>query len=242
MIQRSYLITSILLLLRMAGMGQTDTINVNGFIGLRGMWQTGNLNQINLMPNGKMWLSHPNHYMEISGNYHFIKVDGFEAKNDLWFYGLYQRRPQKRFFPSFHTIAGFAVSFKIDRSVVTGVGGGMNIIRRGPQKYFQFHLHGSYLNFQFKAKPALRSFALGSLFRANIPVNKWLLLGWELASYHSMETTAFWGGGNLFQLIFHLAKNFSVNLSHQTYYNHQTATDIEQTNTQLLFGLQYSFH
>ena len=37
--------------------GQTDSTSIGGFMGLRGMWQTGNLNQINLMPNFAEFLS-----------------------------------------------------------------------------------------------------------------------------------------------------------------------------------------
>ena len=221
--------------------GQTDSTSIGGFMGLRGMWQTGNLNQINLMPNGKVWLTHPNHYAEVLGAYHYIKVDGFEAKNDLWFYGLYQHKSNNRLYLSANVVSGFAVSYRIDHSVVAGLGGGVNIIKNSPRRYFQFHLYGAYLDFRFEEEEALQSFTLSSLLRANIPITKWFNFGWELGSYHSMKETAFWGGGNLFQLIFNLSKNFSVNVSHQTYYNHQTATNIERTNTQMLFGLQYSF-
>ena len=49
--------------------GQTDSTSIGGIMGLRGMWQTGNLNQINLMPNGKVWLTHPKHYAEVLGTY-----------------------------------------------------------------------------------------------------------------------------------------------------------------------------
>ncbi len=235
------IITAFALFICTCTYGQTDSTSTGGFVGLRGMWQTGNLNQINLMPNGKIWLIHSNHYAEVLGAYHYIKVDGFEAKNDLWFYSLYQYSPNNRLYPSANVVSGFAVSYRIDHSIVAGIGGGLNIILNSPGKYFQFHMYGSYLEFKFEEEDPLQSFALSTLLRAKIPVTKWLIVGWELGSYHSMDETAFWGGGNLFQLIFNLSKNFSVNISHQTYYNHQTATNIQETNTQMLFGFQYSF-
>ena len=221
--------------------GQTDSVIIGGLAGLRGMWQTGNLNQINLMPNGTIWLKHTKHYAEVLGTFHYIKVDGFEAKNDLWLYSLYQYSPSNRFFPSANAVTGYAVSYKLDHSIVVGIGGGVNLIKKSPTRYLQFQVYSSYLDFKFVGEDALKSFAFSSLLRANIPMTKWLTFGWELGSYHSIREAEFWGGGNLYQLIFNLTKNFSVNISHQTYYNHQAATNIEKTNTQMLFGFQYSF-
>ena len=237
-----YIIICLLCLIAGFAFGQTDSIQVNGFIGLRGMWQTGNLNQFNLMPNGKVWLNHPKHYAEIIGNYHFIKVDDFEAKNDLWFYGLYQYNHNKRFFPSAHAIGGYAISYRIDHSIVTGLGGGMNVISNSPNRYFQIHIYGSYLDFKFEEKEVIQSLALGSHLRVNIPFNKWMVFNWELGSYHTFKELDFWGGSNLIQLLFQLGEKCALNISHQTYYNHQTADNIENTNMQTLFGFQYSFN
>lgn len=234
-------LTAFSLFLYIFSYGQTDSTSIGGFVGLRGMWQTGNLDQLSLMPNGKIGLTHPKHYAEVLGTYHYIKVGDFEAKNDLWLYSLYQYTPNNLFYLSANVVSGFAVSYRIDHSIVAGVGGGVNIIKNSPRKYFQFHLYGSYLDFQFVGEKALQSFALGSLLRANIPINQWFNFQWELGSYHAMKETSFWGSGNLLQLVFNLSKNFSLNISHQTYYNHQTASNIEKTNTQMLFGFQYSF-
>ena len=193
------------------------------------------------MPNGKVWLTHPAHHAEVLGTFQYIKVDGFEAKNDLWLSALYQYRPDRRFYLSGHAVSGFASSYRIDHSIVAGVGGGVNVIKYSPRKYFQFHIYGSYLDFKYEREEALQSFALSSLLRANIPMAKWFAVQWELGTYHSMTQTDFWGGSNLFQLIFNLTQNFSLNISHQLYYNHQAASGIAKTNTQMLFGFNYSF-
>lgn len=221
--------------------GQPDSTQIGGFAGIRGMWQTGNLNQVSLIPNGKAWLTHPNHYAELLATFHYIKVSGFEVKNDLWSNSLYQYKPENRFFPSAQVVTGTAVSFRINHSILAGIGGGVNVIRKRPTKYLQVHLYTSYLNFEFEGESPLRSFAIGTNLRANIPLNKWLNFHWELGSYHSMKETDFWGGSNLLQLSFRIGSKFSMNLSHQTYHNQHTITNIKNTNTQTLWGCQYSF-
>lgn len=83
--------------------------------------------------------------------------------------------------------------------------------------------------------------AIGSLIRAQLPVNAHINFRWELSTFHSMNDSSFWGGGNLFQFNIFVFKNLSLNTSHQSYYNHQTATNIEKMNTEMLFGIQYQF-
>ena len=39
-----------------------------------------------------------------------------------------------------------------------------------------------------------------------------------------------------------ILKNLFLNISHQTYYNNQIAPNIENTNTEMLFGIQYLFN
>ena len=218
----------------------TDSVSLGGSIGIRGMWQTGNLNQVSLMPTGNLNLTAKNHFVQVSGNYQFLIVEGFQVKNDLWSYGLYQYKPYNLFFPSASAVSGFAASYAIDHSFVAGLGVGLNVIKNQGERYFQLHLHAGYLDFKFEDQIALQSFAFSSLLRAKFPLKKGFVIGWELGSYHAMKETDFWGGDNLLQVMVRLNNNLSASVSHQTFYNHKAAPNIQNTNTQLLFGLHYS--
>lgn len=219
-----------------------DSLSINGRLGLMGRWQTGNLDQISIMPNGGVSFDQFSYHAELNASYHFLKVNGFNAINDLWTYGLFQYQPHHRVFPSIHTIIGFAKSYKIDHSIVTGIGGGVNLHKKSPFNFLQVHLYGAYLDFQYERENTHKAVAIGSQIRATLPLNATIKLRWELSTFHSMKEVNFWGGGNLLQLNILVSRNLSLNISHQSYYNHQTATDIEKVNTEMLFGIQYQFN
>ena len=218
-----------------------DSLSINGSVSLMGRWQTGNLNQISLMPNGRISLSNNSFYLELNSAYHFLKVDGFKAKNDLWTYGLFQYQPNNRIFPSLHTIMGFAKSYEIDHSIVMGAGGGVNIYKQSPDNFLQVHLYGALFNFQYKEEEPHKAIAIGSQIRARIPISRQINFRWELSGFYSTQDRTFWGGGNLLQLNFIILKNLMLNINHQTNYNNQTTPNIENTNTEMLFGIQYQF-
>ena len=125
--------------------------------------------------------------------------------------------------------------------MVTGIGGGINIHKKSPVIFLQVHLYGAYLNFQYEMENTHEAVAIGSLIRAMIPLNAHIKFRWELSTFHSMKEANFWAGGNLIQLNILVLKNLFLNVSHQSYYNHQTAIGIENTNTEMLFGIQYQF-
>ena len=218
-----------------------DSLIINGRFGLMGRWQTGNLNQISIMPNGSVSLHKSTFYADFMTTYHFLRINGFNAIDDLWTYGLYQHQPNRRIFPSVHSIIGYSKSFLIDHSVVTGIGAGVNIHKKSLANYLQLHLFGSYFNFQYQTESAHKAVAISSLIRAVLPINKHVNFQWVFSTYHSTKDTAFWGGGNSFRLNITLLKNLMLNINHQTYYNHQTTAHIKNTNTEMLFGIQYNF-
>ncbi len=218
-----------------------DTLQVNGQIGLLGRWQTGNLSQLSVMPNGALLLDNRSFHAGLSVSYHFLRVNGFTVKDDLWINGLFQSQPDHRWYFSAHAVVGYAASYRIDHSSLSGAGLGWNIRPRRGEDFVQLHVFAGYLNFKYQIELQHAAVGLGSLLRVSLPVGDRLRLRWELTSYHSARTTDFWGGGNLLQLHFLLTPRFSVNITHQTYYNHQTVEPIEQTNTEMLFGVNYSF-
>ncbi len=229
------------------GMAQTenvsleDALSINGNLTLRGRWQTGNLNQISLMPGGYFSLTKPSFFAELNTTYHFLRVNGFNVKNDLWNYALMQYQPGRRLFPSIHVIVGYAKSYRIDHSIIAGPGVGLNIHNKSGYNFFQVHIYGAYLDFQYEEQTNHSSLAMGTLLKSKIPLNKHVSFQWELSTYHSMQDRNYWGGGNLIILNFKVLKNLSLNITHQTYYNNQTTIDIKKTNTEMLFGIQYNF-
>jgi hypothetical protein len=220
---------------------QLESFTTEGRLGLMGRMQTGNLDQVSIMPNGSFSLENSGFYSEFNASYHYLKVNGFNAINDFWTYGLYQHIPKNLFYPSVHTIVGFAKSFKIDHSIVLGVGSGVNLFKNSKLSYLQAHLYTGYLNFQLEDVSAHKAQFIGSQIRAKLPVNQLVNIQWGFSSFHSLKETKFWGGDNLLRLQIMLYKNLSINVSHQTYYNNQTATGINNTNTEMLFGFQYQF-
>ena len=123
------------------------------------------------------------------------------------------------------------------------LGGGMsiNIHQKSPTNFLQASIYGGYMDFQNTMESPYQTFILGTAVRAKLPISKTVNGRWELATYHSTQTTSFWGGSYLLQLNFRTHKNLFFNITHQLYYNHLTPETIEQLNSELLFGLQFSF-
>ena len=218
-----------------------DSLIVDIRMGLMGRLQTGNLSQISLLPNASISIKRSSYFINVNTVYHFIRVNDFDVKNDFWFNGLLQYRPKKRIFPSFHSTIGFAASYLIDYSSLTGAGLGINILNPKNHSFFQAHIFGGYLHFKYQEQSQLASIGLGSLIRANIPIGKKVNFQWLLSTYQSTKNFNFWGGGNLFQFNFIVSKQLVLNLVHQSYYNNETASTIKNTNTEMLYGFQYNF-
>lgn len=227
--------------LQAAGQVNKSVMQSNLRFGLMGRWQTGNLEQFSILPNATFSLKNEKHLLELRTNYNYIKVGGFNAVNDLWQDVLYQYQPHKRLYLTVHAINGFAQSYRIDYSSLNGVGAGLNLIRNTAKKYLQIQLVGGYLNFDFEGLPAHSAVGLGSLIRSSFPLGKRITLVWEMSTYHSTQDHDFFGGGNFLQLDLAIAKGLSINIRHQTYYNHQKVELTENLNSMMLFGIQYQF-
>ena len=123
-------------LAQLEGQPANDSLFVKGRLGLMGRWQTGNLNQISIMPNGNISFDKTDYYCELNATYQFIKVDGFKVKDDLWTYSLYQHQPNRLIFLSGHAIMGYARSYSIAYSTVVGIGGGINVLKKNTDNIF----------------------------------------------------------------------------------------------------------
>ncbi len=218
----------------------TDSLLIDGRVGLMGRWQSGNLNQVSVLPSINISLAKKSFDLSTNVAYHYLEVEGFNAINDLWINVLYQHRPAKRIFPAIHFIGGFAKSYRIDRSYTLGLGAGMNIRKKSSLDYFQVYVIPGYLDFQFEQGQNSTALSLNGLIKARFPLASSLHFIWELSSYQSTKDAEFWGGGNLFQLDYGVTSHLSVNIRHQLYHNNEEVPGTEKTNATMLFGIQYN--
>lgn len=222
--------------------GQSDSLIVNIEMGIRGRWQTGNLNQFALNPNARMIFSNQKFKTEFRADYQYLKVSGFVPVNDLWASWTYKYRPMRKTFPLIKAIGGFAKSYKIDHSFLAGGGAGINIIHKSPFQYLQFHAFAGYINFQFEREELYTSPAIGTTIESSFSIAPRMNIIWEIQSYHTTKDSSFWGGSNNILLIFKLSKILSFTINHNTIFNNNTIADIKNTNSLMLFGVQYQFN
>ncbi|UTW67420.1 hypothetical protein KFE94_04725 [bacterium SCSIO 12643] len=216
-----------------------DSLKINLEIGLIGIWQKGNLEQLSLMPNGQLKLRTNKWYSEISSSYNFLIIQGYSPINDFWFNGLYQHQNSKKIYPYFQSVNGFAKTYLIDGSSFNSIGLGINLIPNTPTKYFQFHLSTGYLYFKFYHESSHTALGFGTLIRAYFPISDHLNLKWELAGYYSSDDHTYGGGNNNLTLEMFVTKRIFVTLMHQFYYHNRDIDGVERYTSILQYGLKY---
>jgi len=226
--------------------GQTKETNKDSLkksvqIGLMGQWQKGNLEQFSIMPNAVFKLYNNSFYTEVGASYNYLLLGEFNPVNDLWVRGLFQYKQNKRIYPSFHSINGFAKSYKIDGSYFSSVGAGLNLIENSPRKHLQFHLTAGYLYFKFADEFAHSTLGFGTSIRGLFPLSKQVKLTWLLSSYQSGQEIDFFGGGNQLKLDIMLSKRLFMNVIHQIYYHNKEIPNTEKTTSIMQFGISYKY-
>lgn len=220
-----------------------DSLIVSGEVALLGRRQTGNLDQLGLNPSARLSLQKNAYSVEVSGNYQFLEVNYFRSINDLWINGLLKIKPTERVYPFAIAYYGFADSYRIDESLVAGVGAGINVFEHSLKKFLQVHLHGGYASLDFQEALSQSSPIVGSLIKARVPIDQGKLsLLWEFHSYHSLEDKQFEGVNNILQIRFSVFKGLHLNVSHTTIFNNTVNEGIAKTNTLMMFGLAYAFN
>jgi len=209
-------------------------------VGVRGMWQTGRTNQLDIAPNLKFQLLKKGHYFEQLVEYQYLTVNKFTIIHDFWSNSLFQLKQDKRFFPFITAAGGTARSFLLNRFILTGSGIGSNIYRKSITEYLQLHLFVGYLNYSL-LNFAHQAFSVGSIIRSNISLSKKVQLNWDFTSYHSTALSSSWGLQNNVKLNFLVGKNLRLNLNHRLFYNQQTIEGITKLNTIFLLGINYQF-
>ena len=222
--------------------GQSDSLIMNIEMGIRGRWQTGNLNQLAINPNVRLVFSNQKFLTEFRADYQYLKVSGFVPVNDLWTSWTYKYRPKRKLFPLIRTIGGFAKSYKIDHSFLAGGGAGINILYKSPFQYLQFHAFAGYMDFQFEGENLYTSPTIGTTIQSSFSIAPRMNISWEIQSYHTTKDNSFWGGSNNVFFIFQLFKKLSFTINHNTIFNNKTIADIKNTNSLMLFGVQFQIN
>ncbi|MEM7371157.1 MAG: hypothetical protein AAF587_21255 [Bacteroidota bacterium] len=217
---------------------QPTGLQLKGEWGLRGRWQTGNLSQIGINPYGRLTLMHPTYRSEWQVSYQYMNVSGFTVISDLWANGFHAISPQKRLHPLLAIYTGFAKSYKITESLVTGAGAELNLYQQSPMNFVRAHLFGGYMHVQFEQESPHTALAVGTGIRSAFPLGKRIQLLWDFDTYHSTKETAFWGANNRLVLLYPLFKGLSLNLSHTIIFNNKTFPDLKKTNSLMQFGIQ----
>ena len=108
---------AILLLSPLFISAQNDSLTTQVELGLRGRWQTGNLNQFVINPEARISLSKNSFSTTLNATYQYLSVEEFTAINDLWIYSEFNWQSHKKVFPLIASYYGFAASYKIDQSL-----------------------------------------------------------------------------------------------------------------------------
>lgn len=219
---------------------QSDSLRIQLEVGLRGRWQSGNLNQLGLNPHGKLLLANSHQRSDWQATYQYLTVEGFAIISDFWLSGFHAFQPNKRIHPLAAVFTGFAKSYKITESLVSGVGAEVNIHQASAMNFLRMHLFAGYMHVTFQQELPHTALAIGSGLRSAFPLGKRLQVIWELDTYHSSKEVAFWGANHRLILLYPIFKGISFNLSHTTIFNNKTFPELKKTNTLMLFGIQFN--
>ncbi|MBL4708235.1 MAG: DUF481 domain-containing protein [Flavobacteriales bacterium] len=221
--------------------GQNDSLKIRTEIGVRGRLQTGNLNQFAINPNAKLGISKDKFNTEFQADYQYLNINDFVVKSDFWSSGIYQHRPNRRMYPMAIARYGFSKSYRINQSILSGIGAGVNIRKKSPTDLIQLNAFTGYMNIEFENDIKHISIVGGLLIKMMHSISKRIHVLWDLNSYHSSTDNQFWGLYNLVMIQYKIHKNIALNLSYNSTHNNKTIVGMKKTNTLMLFGFNYQY-
>lgn len=220
-----------------------DSLHINGEIGIRGKWQTGNFAQFVINPNAKITLEKKKTILDVRINYEFLKVNQGSLINDFWSFGMYQYSSNKTIFPIAIAHYGFAKSYAIDQSLIGGIGAGINIIKNDKHNYFQANIFAGYMNLKYENTVAHNTTNAGTYIKLKFPLKEDLVyFVLNINGYISLDDTRFRGFNNRMIVNFQVFKSLGINISYRLVYNNYTPAIINETNGKLVFGINYEFN
>ena len=208
-------------------------------IGIRGRWQTGNLNQLALNPNANLLLSKNQFKNEFQVSYQYLKANDLVINSDLWTSAIFQYQPNKLVYPTAIILYGYSKSYRIDHSLFSGIGAGINIRNKSSTDLIQLNVFAGYMDVEFESEDVHSSVAGGMLLKSMSPITKHINVILEIQSYHSASELNLWGMRNMTSLRYHIHNNIFINATHHTIYNNQPIAEIKKANTIMLFGISY---
>ncbi len=228
-----------LLLIPLSVKAQSDKPSIQANLGIRGRWQTGNLNQLGLIPNAAILLQSENISLKINSSYQYLLVENFNPVNDFWTFSVLKWQTKRKIHPIIGANFGFAKSYKIKQSYSYGMGYEARLYEKSDKEYLYTGLLVGYMNFQFEHANSHTGAHMGLLLSSAIPVSDKIFMTIGLKSYHSLKEIDFWGGSSQIMLNYQFKKNLSLNISQDIVFNNQNEPGIKQLNTLMLFGVRY---
>lgn len=220
--------------------GQKDSLVFHGFGSARGMFQTGNLEQYGGNAIAKLSLENSKWYGGVSMSYNHVTVHRNNIINDAWSYLVLKRSPLKSFYPLTMVYSGFAKSFGIKRAIVTGIGGGWNIIRKAPKKFLELNIIGGYGDFNYRQTTAVKEALINVFVLGNTTLIKDKINGrLEFHGYYAPWNNTFFGFQQEVVLAFPIYKSWSITASHLMIYSQTVDVGKMQMNTMSLLGIQF---
>ncbi len=221
---------------------QSDSLRINGNLGVRGKWQTGNFAQLVINPNGGVIFEKKQTHIELQANYEFLKVNNGSLINDFWSFGIYQYSSNKTFFPIAMTHYGFAQAYAIDHSLIGGLGIGINVIKKRKHRFLQANIFSGYLNLKYENTPVHKAASIGSYLKLKFPLKKDLIYAmFDSHGYLSLKNGNYHSFNSRMVLMFQIVKNIGVNMTYNLVYNNNNPSVISKTNGKLVFGFNYAF-
>lgn len=220
---------------------QQDSVVWKGVVALMGSWQTGNLNQLGINPKLRINTSRKRIKASLQSTYHYMEVEGHSILNDFWNSLELRQNKAQKVVPAMHLVYGLAHSYRINHSLVGGLGAVWKAINSSKGHKLELHGYAGYMDFQLEGTNAHRAPALSSALHAQLTLGGSTKLMWNFRSFHSMQDAAYSGIDNALVLSTRISKKLHLNLSHQLYHHYTSAALIKKTNTFSMIGFNYTF-
>lgn len=217
----------------------TDSTWLKLEIDLRGRWQQGTLSQIGIHPGLRLQFGNSRYQVDLRSNYQLLKAKDLVLIDDLWTQGKLIIAKERAIYPIVATNIGYALSYRIDHSLLIGVGIGSDFWRQRKRTSLQINLFVGHLNFNFLGEVASNSAAIGSQIECIVSLGKTASISGQVHSYHPLGEHNFWGVNSAIQIIYPISKQFSLQTNYQYIFNNQTVMGIKKVNTILQFGFRY---
>ncbi|MFT5819582.1 MAG: hypothetical protein ACI8ZM_000807 [Crocinitomix sp.] len=216
-----------------------DSLKFHAFLDGQIMVQTGNLKQFgsNLILNAR--ISNSKFEFSTNASYQYVKVNDFNVINDFWSYGIFKYHHRKRVYPLIMTYYGFAKSFGIKYSFLSGLGGGINIVQKSPKNFLHANIIVGYMNFDYSLSQRQSGLVLNTFIQANATMFKeYLNIYWEAHAFRALNDSQSYGIQNQIRLGVPITKWLEIGISNTVNYNQTVDLGKQKLNSMTLAGIK----